>query len=587
MSNNRPHIKNLKSNSLLDGEARKPEPNDLEFGEIAINYATGKETIFIKNNSNEIVEFKSSSQSESELEEIRGTISDDELVISSALNDLNDRILDEKSTRETADAELAQTIGNEITNRTRADDTLRNDLGSQISQLSLQIPTPDGTTIIADNDGKISVKTYEGFLIDENGINVAVGRSLTTESGDIDVKPGDDTIIVDINGVSVNVNDEGGIGCDANGLYVITGNGLTVDTDSQSVMVKTPSNSGLTVDSNGVSINTGDGITVDDTGVKLKTASTSEIGGVAIHDVHKTHIYEYRPITGYTNDEVVISVEEYNALPQEEKDLYWEVYGEWGEITEEQYNELPEEDKSNPAKVSITTDELTFNDGDGNFGVNINDADNKAYVNVPIAGENNGKYGLVKVGVTNVVHGLNGIKINRIDGTLAVDYDDNYFELNSGGVSLTLKSSVVNQLKTYYDVILYMKVLSVDVITGDITFDNATLNFITYNPNNYTVSQIIDGLVTGTITTKVIVDFSAVNSNMVAKFPKIWETTMNYTGMADTFYIYNTIFPFLDNSLMPSTSPYIKLENVGEDAQGRFQASTTVLMNHSDWVNNV
>lgn len=585
MSNNniRAHLKHLRSQLTTEqGTPVAPNYDELEVGEIAMNYSEGNETLYIRNNNNGVASFGSSEKIENEINEVRNTITDNELVVSAALNDLNERIDEEKSTRETADIEISQRLANEITNREGADNTLRNDLGSQINRLSSQIPTPDGRTIIADNDGKISVNTHEGFLIDENGINVALGSSLTTENGEIDVKPGDDTIIVDVNGVSVNVNDEGGIGYDSNGLYVRTGDGLTVDTDR--VKVNTPSNSGLTVDSNGVSVKASNGLTVDSNGLYLKTASTSEIGGVAIHDVHKTLIYEYRPIIGYTDDDVVvISVEEYNALPQEEKDSYWEVYGEWGEITEEQYNELPEEDKRNPAKVSITTDELTFNDGDGNFGVNINDADNKAYVNVPIAGENASKYGLVKVGVTDVVHGLNGIKIDRNNGRLAVDYDNNYLSLNNGGVSLTLKSSVVAQLKTYYDVILYMKVLSVDVSTGDITFDNSTLNFVTYNPNDYTVSQIIAGLVNGTITTKVIVDFSAVNSNMVAKFPKIWETTMNYTGMGDIFGIYNTIFPFLDNSLTPSTSPYIKLENVGMDAQGRFQASTKVLMNHTGW----
>ena len=789
MSNNRPHIKNLKSNSLLNGEARKPNPEDLEFGEIAINYATDKEAIFIKNDSHEIVTFQSANNSEREIEEIRDTIAENELVISSALNDLNERIIDEKSAREATDAEIIQNLGNEITNRVSSENVLRNDLTSLINNLSSQIPTADETTITIDN-GNLKVKTYKGIDVDSNGLNVAIGNSLTTESGDIEVKPSNDTLIVDIDGVSVNVNSEGGIGYDSEGLYVETGNGLTIDSDSNNLILKTPSNSGLNVDSNGVSVKaynginidsngvsvkaydntvnvssdgisvklkddtlkadaqgvyvnygdglyinaddtlavkTGEGLTIDNTdvvlnpsttdelggikvaneqnaisgyvidpeqietaqgwyvinsagdirtyeeleghtegytqitdvpnyivqtdvysylddttkahlksvhtydgtdtnngkdfglkintedntgfvtipiatnskeglmkaglgltansnGVSLKTASTTEIGGVAIHDVHQTLIYEYHPIIGYTDDDVVvISVEEYNALPQEEKELYWEVYGDWVEITEEQYNELPEEDKNNPAKVRITTDELTFNDGDGNFGVNINDVDNKAYVNVPIAGENNSKYGLVKVGVTDVVHGLNGIKINRNDRTLAVDYDENYFNLNNGGVSLTLKTSVIAQLKTYYDVILYMKVLSVDVSTGDITFDNTTLNFVTYNPNDYTVSQIIAGLVNGTITTKVIVDFSAVNSNLVAKFPRIWETTMNYTGMGDIFGIYNTIFPFLDNSLTPSTSPYIKLENVGVDAQGRFQASTKVLMNHSGW----
>jgi hypothetical protein len=37
---------------------KAPQPNDIDYGEIAINYSTSGETLYIKNNSNEIVEFK-------------------------------------------------------------------------------------------------------------------------------------------------------------------------------------------------------------------------------------------------------------------------------------------------------------------------------------------------------------------------------------------------------------------------------------------------------------------------------------------------------------------------------------------------
>ena len=53
------HITHKKSNELdgLRGIAKKPSTNDLEYGEIAVNYKKGYETFFIKNDKNEIVSF--------------------------------------------------------------------------------------------------------------------------------------------------------------------------------------------------------------------------------------------------------------------------------------------------------------------------------------------------------------------------------------------------------------------------------------------------------------------------------------------------------------------------------------------------
>ena len=42
-----------------DGKPKVPSSSQLDYGEMAINYADGYETISIKNSSNEIVEFKS------------------------------------------------------------------------------------------------------------------------------------------------------------------------------------------------------------------------------------------------------------------------------------------------------------------------------------------------------------------------------------------------------------------------------------------------------------------------------------------------------------------------------------------------
>ncbi len=56
------HLLHKKSQLLVDGKAKLPTSADIEYGEIAINYADGYECISIKNNTNEIITFSSDEQ---------------------------------------------------------------------------------------------------------------------------------------------------------------------------------------------------------------------------------------------------------------------------------------------------------------------------------------------------------------------------------------------------------------------------------------------------------------------------------------------------------------------------------------------
>lgn len=47
-------LKHLRSNDVIDGQPKLPSSNDLEYGEIAINYASGNETLSFKNDDGEI-----------------------------------------------------------------------------------------------------------------------------------------------------------------------------------------------------------------------------------------------------------------------------------------------------------------------------------------------------------------------------------------------------------------------------------------------------------------------------------------------------------------------------------------------------
>lgn len=48
-------VKNIRSSAVIDGKPKLPTSNQLDFGEIAINYAEDHETLSFKNNSNKIV----------------------------------------------------------------------------------------------------------------------------------------------------------------------------------------------------------------------------------------------------------------------------------------------------------------------------------------------------------------------------------------------------------------------------------------------------------------------------------------------------------------------------------------------------
>ena len=53
--NTRKIVKNIRSSAVIEGKPKLPQPDDLDFGEIAINYAEGYETLSFKNNSTKIV----------------------------------------------------------------------------------------------------------------------------------------------------------------------------------------------------------------------------------------------------------------------------------------------------------------------------------------------------------------------------------------------------------------------------------------------------------------------------------------------------------------------------------------------------
>lgn len=73
-----------RSSVVTDGVAKLPKSSELEYGELAINFGSGAETISLKNSNDEIVEFKSNNYYEA-------VIKENEFITATALTDLDDR----------------------------------------------------------------------------------------------------------------------------------------------------------------------------------------------------------------------------------------------------------------------------------------------------------------------------------------------------------------------------------------------------------------------------------------------------------------------------------------------------------------
>ena len=81
------HLIHAHSSVVTEGEPKLPSADRIEYGEIAVNFADGHETLSIKNSNDDIVTFSSD-------EKLYNIIIENERTIATALNDINDRISD-------------------------------------------------------------------------------------------------------------------------------------------------------------------------------------------------------------------------------------------------------------------------------------------------------------------------------------------------------------------------------------------------------------------------------------------------------------------------------------------------------------
>ena len=136
-------VLNKRSSVLVNGEAKLPTSQQLDYGEIAINFASGHETLSIKNSSDEIATFSSDQY-------FKDIIEENEYVTSMALNDINSRLVSSAS-------QIVNDVGF-ITGYTETDPTVptwakqptkpsytANEVGALATGTTLD-NVPDGTT---------------------------------------------------------------------------------------------------------------------------------------------------------------------------------------------------------------------------------------------------------------------------------------------------------------------------------------------------------------------------------------------------------------------------------------------------------
>ena len=168
MAKNFEHIIHKNSSALVDNNPKLPTSGQLEYGEIAINYAKDKETISLKNSNNEIVTFTSDKKLDNYV-----TVSDfddDSLVVASALNDLEEKKADKD--------DLTDLINNvytkeEIDNNHLVISSSLNDLNTRLN--TKQDTLVSGTNIKTINNqsilgsGNITLTGVPAFSASDNG----------------------------------------------------------------------------------------------------------------------------------------------------------------------------------------------------------------------------------------------------------------------------------------------------------------------------------------------------------------------------------------------------------------------------------
>ena len=197
MAKNFEHIVHKNSSALVDNNPKLPTSGQLEYGEIAINYAKDKETISLKNSNNEIVTFTSDKKLDNyvtvsgfdeAIENLetqfsnfytKQEIDDDSLVVASALNDLEEKKLDKLDFNE-----MLEGLETQLSDFYTKEEIDNNHLviSSSLNDLNTRLNTKQDTLVSG-----INIKTINNQSILGSGNITLEGGSGSGGGGDINV----------------------------------------------------------------------------------------------------------------------------------------------------------------------------------------------------------------------------------------------------------------------------------------------------------------------------------------------------------------------------------------------------------------
>ena len=157
-------VLNKRSSVVVDGEPKLPTPQQLDYGEIAINFADGYETMSIKNDEDEIVKFSSDRYWQQIIEE-------DEYINATALNELNRRFGNYATSSDTHNA--IDTIVSNFGMYATSSDTY-----SAINELESVVEEDERVTAAALNDLNDKINLCKDVIEEDERVTAAALNDL-------------------------------------------------------------------------------------------------------------------------------------------------------------------------------------------------------------------------------------------------------------------------------------------------------------------------------------------------------------------------------------------------------------------------
>lgn len=207
MTKNVDRVSLKKSKRTTEGLPNLPLPEQLVEGELAINYAKGVETISLKNESGDVVTFSSDNYytekklgsgftGENSAATVTDVIESNERVVSSSLNDLNERKLD-------ASAYTPTDLSNYYTkSETSGATEISNALGAKVNSATFTAHTANATIHLTSGDVETQINnslsdleldssvivTMNGYVIANSGTPITTSDTLNQAIGKLEKK---------------------------------------------------------------------------------------------------------------------------------------------------------------------------------------------------------------------------------------------------------------------------------------------------------------------------------------------------------------------------------------------------------------